>query len=153
MPPRSDPALGQGHSIYTENPPPAWGQGHSIYTENPPPAWGQGHSIYTENPPLPGAKGILSTQAVAVPEDLAAKRPGRHKAPRSTLQPVGNSALFFPIRDRATPGNSRHLQVLSPAQAGSVRWIKHGVLAPCGKECIILMGPQRQEGCGSGCGV
>ena len=28
-----------------------WGQGHSIYTENPPPAWGQGHSIYTENPP------------------------------------------------------------------------------------------------------
>jgi len=152
MPPRSAPALGQGHSIYTENPPPAWGQGHSIYTENPPPPGAKGILSTQRIPPLPGAKGILSTQAVAVPEDLAAKRPGRHKAPRSTLQPVGNSALFFPD---SGSGNPRQLQALagSPAQAGSVRWIKHGVLAPCGKECIILMGPQRQEGCGSGCGV
>ena len=101
MPPRSAPALGQGHSIYTENPPRLGPR--AFY-------------LHRESPPLPGAKGILSTQAVAVPEDLAAKRPGRHKAPRSTLQPVGNSALFFPIRDRATPGNSRHLQAVRRRQ-------------------------------------
>ena len=117
MPPRSDPALGQGHSIYTENPPRLGPRAFYLHRESPPRLGPRAFYLHRESPPCLGPRAFYLHRPCRFLKTWPRSGPVDTKHPEARSSPWETQRYFFPIRDRATPGNSRHLQVVRRRQA------------------------------------